>query len=438
MMLHSSRLMPGKRAAILIIGAAVCGVVLLLHSIGLFREASMWLERVYRSVFVLPPEPLVRLVPLQYAFHTFMAFASAWICAEMSRRSRKFGYILGASFLTLMLSPALAFNGLMFEPFSGLAAIIAAGMLGMAVSDTEKGSRQHSLRRFFAGRISEDCFHQLVTMKEPPALTGRRELTVLTCRVLNYTDLGSELSPVEMEKLSSSFLKAIAEFLVSKGAYLDSCNEDGVRVLFGFPLEDQAHAAAACKVAIELRQRLVNLATEMEGRWHKKPVLGTALASGEMTCGLFGYSEFQFYGAVGESLDFSQRLCGINVFYGSHVLLNARAFQLVKDAMELRPMEMVLAPNAQQISEVYELLAEKGSLSEDEVKARDAFWEGVVQLRKGDYKQALASFGKAKIEGRDDPPLAYFTERAESGDREDSQAMDRKGGARHVRLLMAG
>lgn len=430
--------MPSKRAAILFIGVLVCAPLLALHHFGFFRELADWLERTYRQLFALPAAPLRRIVALQYAYYTGMAFASAWICAEMPRQSRKFGFIFGAALLTLMLSPALAFNGLLFEPFSGTAAILAAGLLGVAISGTEKGSRQHMLRRFFVGRISEDTFASLIAARELPPLTGRRDLTVLTCRVLNYAQLGAELDPQEMEKLSSQFLKAVAEFLVSKGGYLDACNEDGVRVLFGFPLSDEHHAVAACKVAVELKQRLANLAKDMDDHWHKKPVLGTALASGEMTCGLFGFSEFQFYGAVGESLEFSQRLCSINAVYGSHVLLSTRTFNLVKDAMEVRPMEMVILPKAGQPSEVYELLTRKGDLSEEAAKARDAFWQGVVQLRKGDCKQALDSFHRARLDGSDDPPLRYFTERAEAGSREETVGAEPKSATKHVRMLMAG
>lgn len=427
--------MSSKRAAILIIGVLVCAPMLALYHLGLFRDLADWLERTYNQVFVLTETPLRRVVPLQYAFYTCMAFFSAWVCAEMPRQSRKVGFLFGTVFLTLLLSPALAFNGLLFEPFSGLLATLGAGLLGIALSRTEKGQRAHVLRRFFIGRISGDAFAKLVTSKDPPKLTGRRELTVLSCRVLNYEELGAELEAEEMEKLSSGFLKAVAEFLVSKGAYLDSCNEEGVRVLFGFPLADEQHAITACKVAIELRQRLVNLTQEMENHWHKKPALGVALASGDMTCGLFGFSEFQFYGAVGESLEFSQRVCSINVVYGTHVLLSARTFHLAESAIEVRPMEMVFAPKVHAVSEIYELLSEKNALSEDEAKARDAFWQGVVHLRKADYHAALENFQQARIDGRDDPPLRYFTERAEAGATEDTTASDAKGSARHVRLL---
>jgi class 3 adenylate cyclase len=429
--------MNGKRAILLIIGVVVCAPLLALYHYGVFPSLARWLEGVYRQAFMLRPEPLTLHIPVQYAFYTAMAFISAWACGEMPRQSRKFGFMSGAAFLTFTLSPALALNGMIFEPFSGVAAILGGGLLGLAVSETEKGRRQHVLRQYFIGRLSSAGFDRLLIARHPVKLTGRRELTVVSCRVLNYPELGAELDAEEMEKLSSGFLKVVAEFLVTKGGYLDACNAEGVRVLFGFPLHDENHAAHACHVALELRQRLVNLAQEIENRWHKKPRLGVALASGEMTCGLFGYRDFQFYSAVGESLDFSRRLCALNAVYGSHLLISARTHALVQGQMEMRPMEMVFAPHIHEVSEVYELIGEKGTLTDDEVRARDAFWQGVVNLRKGDYKKALESLGAAKMENRDDAPLRYFLERAEAGAREDTDATDHSGATRHVRLLMA-
>ncbi len=43
----------------------------------------------------------------------------------------------------------------------------------------------------------------------------------------------------------------------------------------------------------------------------------------------------------------------------------------------------------------------------------------------------------AKLDGREDPPLKYFLERAEAGLRDDNSSSDTRGAARHVRMLTA-
>lgn len=426
--------MPNKRAAILIIGVLVCAPLLALYHFGFFREAADWLDRLYHQLFVLGDAKLHRVVPVQYAFYTAMAFVSAGLCAELLRASQKIAFLFAAVFLTLVLSPALAFNGVLFEPFSGVIAIGIAGVLGMIAGSTATQQRASAMRRFFIGRVSEDLFARMITSQEPPTLSGRREMTSLTCRLMNSSELSSELDALELEQLSSHFIQTTAEFLIAKGAYLESCHEDSVRVLFGFPLTDEHHAVTACRSAIELRDSLATLAKDVETRWKKKPTFGIAIATGETTTGLVGFSRFQFYSAVGDSLRFVDRLCDLNATYGSHILASNLTFTLAKDAIEVRPMEMVFAPKVQPLSEVYELLAEKDTLSAEEAKSRDAFWEGVSFLRKGDHKAATEHFNKARLDDRDDAPLRYFLDRAESAAKGE-KTNDSKGTPKHAKKL---
>lgn len=428
-------------AASLLIGVIVSGAMLTLYHVhNIFFRWAVKLEEVFFSIFQLSALPELSFhLPVQYAYFTIMAFLSAWVCMELPRWFSKVAYIVGAVFLTLLLSPILSFCGLLFEPFSGAGAIILAGLGGMIYGGTAEMQRARSLHRYFVGRISTEKFNRLVSVKEPVKLSGQKEMTVLTCRMLNFPDMSAQMEPQDVEKMGSFFLRAAAEFLVSKGAYLDSCNAQGVRVFFGMLDNTGEHAVEGCLAALELRQRLANLEQEIQNKWHKKPVFGVALSTGQMSLGLFGFSEFQFYSAIGEPVDFCRRLCSVNLVYGSQFLMGARTFHLTKERMETRPMEMVYAPRMHHISEVYELLGEKGTLSDQELKARDEFWHGVVSLRKGAYKDAVQHLKRAKLDSRDDAPLKYFLERAEAGLREDeeSESAESKGVARHVRVLTA-
>ena len=47
-------------------------------------------------------------------------------------------------------------------------------------------------------------------------------------------------------------------------------------------------------------------------------------------------------------------------------------------------------------------------LTEEAAVARDAFWQGIILLRKGDAAGARKQFAKAAIEGVADPTLSYF------------------------------
>jgi class 3 adenylate cyclase len=402
-----------NHSAAMFIGVLVCIPLLALYHFGFFKATADWFAILYARGFILPVGGLKQVIWLQYGYYTLMAFISAWVCIEMPSQWRRFAFLLGGTFLTSTFACIMAMSGILFEPISGSLALWFAGIAGIAVGGSVNAYRCHVMRDYFVGRLSTRLFEELADQNNPAKMTERREITVLTCRLLNHGELSTGIEAPQFEVLATHFQRSISEFLIARGAYLDDCNARQVRVFFGFPLTDEHHALHAVQVAAVLRTHLATLTREIEQRFGKKAQIGVAFSTGPAVCGLFGVSHFESFSAVGDVIDFSTQLCVLNAEYGSKVLLSARTYALVKDTAEVRPMEMVSTVGSNQMSEVYELLAEKGTLSEPDIRARDAFWQGVVQYRKGELKQALESFQSASIEGREDAPLKYFIERVE-------------------------
>lgn len=417
------------------IGVLICIPLLALYHFGFFQSTAEWFAALYARGFILPQGGLKRLVWLQYGYYTIMAFTSAWVCIEMLSQWRRFAFLLGGTFLTATFGCIMAMSGVLFEPVSGLLALWLAGIAGIAIGGSVDGYRRNVMRDYFVGRLSTHLFEELADQKNPAKMTERREITVLTCRLLNHVEIATSMEPKFFEELATHFQRSLSEFLISRGAYLDGCDARQVRVFFGFPLTDEHHALHAVQVAAVLRTHLTALAREMETRFGKKAQFGVAFSSGPAVCGLYGSGHFESFSAVGDVIDFATRLCNLNTEYGSKVLLSARTYTLVKDNAEVRPMEMVSVSGSNQMSEVYELLGEKGTLSEQETRARDAFWQGVVQYRKGDLKQSLESFKSATIEDREDAPLKYFIERVETALKD--KAVPEKETPKHSRKLAA-
>lgn len=424
-----------NHAAAMFIGVLVCIPLLALYHFGFFASTSDWFASLFARGFILPAGGLRQSILLQYGYYTALAFISAWVCIEMFSTWRRLAFLLGVTFLTATFSCIMAMSGVLFEPVSGMLALWFAGIAGIAVSGTVNGYRRHIMRGLFVGRLSSSQFEELADQNNPAKMTERREITVLTCRLLNHAELATGIEATQFEKLTAHFQRSVSEFLIARGAYLDDCDARRVSVFFGFPLADEHHALHAVQVAAVLRSHLDQLFREIEQRFGKKAQIGVAFSTGPAVCGLFGTEHFQSFSAVGDVMDFSAQLCVLNAEYGSKVLLSARTYALVKDQAEVRPMEMVCTPGSTQMSEVYELLAEKGLLSEPEIRARDAFWQGVVQYRKGDLQHAQSSFQSAAIEGREDAPLKYFLECVESALKD--KAAPAKETPKHSRKLAA-
>jgi len=125
-----------RTSTVLFIGILICLPMLALYHLNVFPQAAQWIAERLPRYLVLPAEDVQISLPLQYSFYTLVAFSSAWLGLELPRVWQKYLYLLALSFLTCLLTPLLALNGVLFEPFSGVIASVFAGLLGVMLSDS--------------------------------------------------------------------------------------------------------------------------------------------------------------------------------------------------------------------------------------------------------------------------------------------------------------
>ena len=183
------------------------GLLALYQFTGLFFKGMIVTDAFVRRVLVLRSDPLQMHLPLQYGFYTLLAFAAAIVGVQVRGFVARVTFLLGAVLLALTMSGALALNGILFEPFSGAIAALLAGFCGMLYAFTDEGRNVQEMADWLDGRLSAKEFNHVVGTKEPFEVEAKREMTVLTCRVLNHAELGAELPPGEAAEMISAFMR---------------------------------------------------------------------------------------------------------------------------------------------------------------------------------------------------------------------------------------
>ena len=146
----------------------------------------------YRQILILPDARLACIHPaaVRLLSRSWPSLHLGVHGAAADSRAAS-AYLGGASSSPCFCRAALAFCGVLFEPFSGIAAI-RARRAGRCRWQHRGRQRQRKLHRFFVGRVSTASSRRSSTAKDAPKLTGKRELTVLTCRILNYPELSCQ------------------------------------------------------------------------------------------------------------------------------------------------------------------------------------------------------------------------------------------------------
>ena len=396
--------------ATLICGALTALLVAVLFEMHAFARLDASL-----AIFLDRPSPPVVERGLQYFLILLLSFGIAWTVIDLNRIPLKLGIALAALAETVTASWVANLHDAYFSPFASITAILVATGAAFAFSQSAAGLRKRVLEQLLGDRVSKRTFAKLVDGDMPLKFEGElREATVIVCEIINHEELLATMHTGNYVALTNSFLENAADFLVERGAYLDECDGESLRVVFGAPLPDPDHARIACEAALELASRLEAVNRDCLDKWGKIFDWRLGISSGEIIVAAYGSRRLGALSVSGEPVEFGRRLCAANSIYGTRMLVGSRAFALAEEAIEVRPMELIQRyPDGTSREEVYELITHKDQLSEPQRARRDLFWKGVVYFRENLLDRALVTFMETQDQYGTDGAVEFYIRRIE-------------------------
>ena len=391
------------------LGLAICLLVAGLYEMGVFHRLDLGLAGFLGKSTAPRPQSAI-----QYPLFVLLAFGIVWTTIDIPRHSLKAIIAAGALLQILTAVWVLNLYGIFFSPFASLGAISAAFVGAFLYSRGEAGGRKRVLTQVVGDRVSKKTFLALLDSDKPLNLEGeRRAITVVVCEIFNHDELESALSAPDYVALTNSFRSNSSDFLVERGGYLDECDGESVRVVFGAPLHDEQHATTACTAALALAERLDEVNRECHAIWKQMFDFRVGINSGDMVVAAYGSRRLGTLSVAGEPVEFARRLCRANLIYGSRLLIGTTTFGSAETAVEVRPMELIQRHDDGTPEEIYELLAPKNILGPEDLERRDLFWKAVVYYREQLWDEALTLFHGARGPNGSDGPVEFYIRRIE-------------------------
>lgn len=391
----------------------ICGFIASIVAIGLLELGAFTGLDAALAGFIRRPGGATPPGKLQYLLAIILAFGISWTTIDIGKVSLKVVIGLAALAETVTAVWAANLNGAFFSPFTSLTAIIAAWTISFIYSQSTAGRRKRTINQLLGERVSVRTFQSLLDCDVPLKFQGEvREATVVVCEIFNHDELIETLKVHDYVAMSNAFLHNAADFLVERGAYLDECDGESLRVVFGAPLPDANHAACACKAALDLRERLAAVNQECLSLWGHTFDWRIGINSGDMVMAAYGSRRLGTFSVAGEPVEFARRLCAANTIYGSRILVGSGTFNLAESEIEVRPMELVQRHHDDSNrEEVYELLGHRATFTDEEKAKRDMFWKGVVYYRERRWDDAISCFEAARDNTPGDEPIDYLMDR---------------------------
>jgi adenylate cyclase len=162
----------------------------------------------------------------------------------------------------------------------------------------------------------------------------RREITAMFCDLRNFTTFSETAEPEEVLGFLRLYHATIGALVVSHAGTLEHFAGDGIMVFFNDPELQADHAARAVRLALDIRQRFVDVAADWRRRGHILEV-GIGIATGYATMGRIGFEGRYDYGGVGNAIILASRLSAEAA--PGQILVSQRTYAAIEGEIDADP-----------------------------------------------------------------------------------------------------
>lgn len=276
----------------------------------------------------------------------------------------------------------------------------------------EKEKRR--VRGAFQQYLSPEVIRRL--LENPNLVKPRKtEITVMFSDVRGFTTISEKLDAQELAELLNEYLTDMTQIVFRFSGTLDKYIGDAVMAFWGAPFEDRGHATNSCHAALAMISRL----KEMQKKWRaeSKPVIdiGVGLSTGSASVGNMGSALRYGYTALGDTVNLSARIEGLNREYATHILVSDATYAAVEDPLLVfRELDLIRVKGKLKPITLYELVAARGTSEGDAPDLEEHlefFAQGRACYRERRWHDAQIIFEKLLERWPDDGPARMYLNR---------------------------
>jgi adenylate cyclase len=265
-----------------------------------------------------------------------------------------------AFFVPLIVLDYQAFLGGSWLNFTVPAITIASNVLLVSLYRAlveEKEKRR--VRDAFGQYVAPEVVRRL--LKNPQLVEPRKtEISVMFSDIRGFTTISEQLDAQELAGFLNEYLTDMSSIVLEYSGTLDKYIGDAVMAFWGAPLEVEGHAVKACESALKMMERVRQMQQkwEAEGRPHLD--IGIGINTGNASVGNMGSVIRYGYTALGDTVNLSSRLEGLNKDYGTHIIVNESTYAAAeKSNFVFRELDLIRVKGKMLPVTIYELIGRK-------------------------------------------------------------------------------
>jgi len=275
----------------------------------------------------------------------------------------------------------------------------------------EKEKRR--VRTAFGQYLSPEVIRRLLL--NPQLVEPRKtEITVMFSDIRGFTSISEKLDAQDLALFLNQYLSDMTRIVFARHGTLDKYIGDAVMAFWGAPFEEAGHAERACNSALEMMTRVRELQKQWAAQGKPKLDIGIGLNTGVASVGNMGSSLRYGYTALGDSVNLSSRLEGLNKEYGTHIIVNESTYEATKGAdFVFRELDLIRVKGKAQPVTIYELISRKSELSPDLQPLLGAYAGGRALYRERRWAESQRTFQQILDRWPDDGPSRTYWKRCQ-------------------------
>ncbi len=282
---------------------------------------------------------------------------------------------------------------------------VSQGLVLVLEDITQEMRVKSTLTRYMAKELVE----QMLSQPDRQGLGGvRSKASVLFSDIRDFTTICEGLTAeATMEFLNEYFTLMVDEVFNQQGV-LDKFMGDALMAVFGVPFRRDDDAIRAVRTALNMSHTLERFNESRRERNLPAVHIGIGINTGEIISGNMGSVKRMEYTVIGDEVNVSSRLEGLNKAYGTDILITESTQRDLGEEFVTREMDVVRVKGRVQPVKIFHVLGERGHPLTAE---QQCFESGYQAYRERRFETACREF---RAGAPNDPPCRVFLERCET------------------------
>jgi adenylate cyclase len=356
--------------------------------------------------------------PRGYLTYNYLAvlILGVFLSVILVRISALYGFILSVTLLVgLAVGNQELFNrGIWINMVYPSMQIIGVYLSMTSFNLFHETKQKKFIKGAFGQFLSPKVVKELVENPDLLKLGGNQNrLTAFFSDVAGFSGISEKLTPQQLVALLNEYLTAMTDIILKHEGTIDKYEGDAIIAFWGAPINHPDHALQACRAAIEMQKKLVEMREKWKSEGRDELHVRMGINTGLVVVGNMGSTSRMDYTMMGDTVNLASRLEGVNKVYGTEIMISNFTYEDVRDSFSVRELDLIKVVGKNEPVSIFELIDESDKIQDEEKEICKLFAEALAAYRNQEWENAHKLFQNILDVKPNDVPAKTFIERCE-------------------------